>query len=286
MKCLVLADQLGNELLMSWALLELNGFPAPQELPDYRILHSHSEADVTNGVRYERLVVPTDAFPEQLRDAASVARIAQGVGSLQSLNRRETLRLSWPDSLKRYFEENLLASEYEPNSYRVRDAWVVVSLGMIDGVLSAIRGRVLQFVFQVRKDHPEYDESPTSSNAPTNSQVNHYTNLILMGTGSTASFGTGSLFVSNIEQQIVAGDLASLKAFLGSQGVGEHDLDALEKVVADTAPEDLGDEQSAIRRWIDRAGDTVSAGGKDLVKTAARELILLSVRYYFGQSTA
>ena len=38
-KCLLLAYQLDNHRLKSWANQELNGYDAAKKLPDYRIVH-------------------------------------------------------------------------------------------------------------------------------------------------------------------------------------------------------------------------------------------------------
>jgi hypothetical protein len=85
---------------------------------------------------------------------------------------------------------------------------------------------------------------------------------------------------------VIAGDLDSLKSYFRAQGVEPEDLDELDDVVSGYDPEDLNNEQSPIRRWIDIVAGKVSVGGKELAKTAARELTLLSVRYYFGDVTA
>ena len=155
----------------------------------------------------------------------------------------------------------------------------------IRGVLSAIRNRIVDFVLSIEAEQPLASASSDAVEQIAPEAVAQRFQVIIMGSGHAINLG-GAGVVQNIEQQVIAGNLPSLKAFLRELGIARDDLDELDAVVAEAKPSDLTTEQSRIRRWIKTATDKASAGGTELVKAAAREVVLLAVRYSSGISPA
>ena len=269
---------------MHWVSQELDGYTSSSDLPDYRIVSGNARADLTNGVRYETLDVTNIALPsgtpEHAWDRLRRIYFTDAVKESEAIQGRDDLVRTLDHDLKHYIEQNARAA----SGYWVRSAYIPIAPGAVAGLLSSIRSRLLQYVFRLRKDFPEFDQQPTSSHAPSAAQLGQVFQVTI-GQGSAVTFGSGSAHAQSIIQQVIAGDLDSLKKYLQEMGVEQTDLEALDAVIVEVQPADLDEEQSAIRRWIANVAEKAGAGGKELAKTATRELILLSVRYFFGGVT-
>lgn len=284
LKCMVLADILGDETLMHWLAQELDGYKRRSDVPDYRIVGGQAEAKLTNGFRYEtvdisRIALSKDA-PKDSYDRLNTIYFTDGVKELEVIQGRDDLVRALDGNLKYFIEENTRAA----GGYRVREAYIPIAPGAVAGVLSSIRSRVLQYVFRLRKEYPEFDEHPTSSNAPSQAALTQLFQFTI-GQGSAVAFGGGSAFAQSIGQQVIAENLESLKMYLGNLGVEDADLRALDAVLVEAKPEDLDDARSPVRRWIETVVEKASAGGKEIAKTATREIIQAAVKYFFGIAT-
>lgn len=280
LKFMVLADELGDETLVQWISQELGGYQQRIDVPSYRMMHGQADAKVSNGYWHDKIDVSNISLPStapaDTYDRLNTVWFKEGVRELEVLQHRDDLVHHLDGQVKYFIEQSMRKS----SGYRVREAFIAIPPGTIAGILGAIRSRVLLYVFRLRKDYPELDTETVVDHIPSPMQLMHIYNVTI-GEGSAVSLG-GDAYSQNIRQKIVAGDLASLKAVLLSQGVEQSDLDALDAVVAESTPADLEDEQSQLRRWIAQVGDTAAAGGTELAKTASKELIQQAIKYFFG----
>jgi hypothetical protein len=281
LRCMVLADTLSDETLIHWVGQELDGYRKPSDLPDYRIAHGQAWADVTNGVRYEKIVVADFALPPEAPADAyqrlNTVYFTDGVRELEVIQGRDDIRKTLDSDLVRYLDQNLKVAI----GYWTHNAYIPIPPGAVAGVLGTIRSRVLQYVFRLRKDYPEFDKNDSAVNIPSPTQLNQVFQIAI-AQGSAVAIGGGSAYAQNIRQQIVAGDLESLRTYLRKQGVEQEDLDELEVVVAESTPADLNNEQSRIHRWIGNVAEKVNPAGKEIAKTATKELLKVAISYFFG----
>ena len=86
-KCAVLGDQLNNDELRDWSLQELQGYSSEDGVPEYRkigaLLRGNLAGPFQSG--YKSVAVPAMCLPEQLRDRAHIAVLAEGVAGLERL---------------------------------------------------------------------------------------------------------------------------------------------------------------------------------------------------------
>lgn len=276
LKCTQLAHELEHELLMTWAVHELEGFP-DDAVPDYRKTVASPYAMVTNGFRTEELSIPLAIIPQEFHESATNRAITQSASSLESIDDSTTNILPLNNAYKRIVEAHV-------KGYQCAEAYSKIPPGAMTGILTAIRSRVMQFTFSIKRDYPEFASDPEVAALPPTPVLNHYYN-VLVGQGSAVSFGSGTALVRNDVRQIVAGDFDSLAKYFSSQGVEQEDIDELREIVTGSRAADLNDEDSRIGRWASAVAGKVSKGSKAIATTAARELILLSIRYYFGEVT-
>ena len=109
--------------------------------------------------------------------------------------------------------------------------------------------------------------------------------IYIMGHGNVVTVAGQSAAVQLIKKQVVQNDVASLKAFLANQGVSEDELKQLDKVIETAQAADLDDQRSALHRWVNKAAKSMVGGGKSVLQAAAKEAVLLSIRYYVGEIT-
>jgi hypothetical protein len=282
LRCMVLADALGDENLMQWVAQELNGYAKRGELPDYRIGHGQARASVTNGVRYEQIVIAGIQLPPEATEddyiRLNAIYFTDGVRELEANQQRSDLVQTLDTDLERMVEQNLRGA----SGYWIRDAYKPIPPGAMAGVLGSIRSRVLQYIFRLRKDYPELDQNEPTANAPSPAALSQIFQVAI-GQGSAVAIGGGSAYAQNIGQQIVPGNLESLTTYLQDQGIEHPQLTELEAVIVESSAADLDDEQSGLRKWIGEVAEKASAGGKELAKTATKELLQVAIRYYFGE---
>lgn len=177
-----------------------------------------------------------------------------------------------------------LANVLSENDWDITSAWFSVSAAAVRGILSTIRTRIVEFTLNIDEELLELDKGTATSDPVLQAAASHIFNLTIMGTGNVLDLG-GSDVVQNIQQQVNVGDLDSLKAFLSEHGLEKQELDELDSAIENSTLADLNDEQSRLRRWVDKAAKAMGKGGSKLLQKAVEDVVLLSLHYYFGDAT-
>ncbi|MGC9382219.1 hypothetical protein [Streptomyces sp. MH13] len=169
-QCLMLAGYAHHEELRAWALKELEGYAAADELPSYRKVPAALEVVVDlylpgQIIRDNTQRVSPNQLPPHARDRGigESAPIRQGVRELEALVTRidrAAVRLSPPGSadyaLLMTQEQHRQGNE---GSHITSLHWDV-SVASIAGVLDQIRTRLTQFVAEVRAAMPPGQQNP------------------------------------------------------------------------------------------------------------------------------
>ena len=280
-RCMILAYRLGHEPFHEWVNQELNGYNGRDKIPDYRIAPAGIKVNAANSrFRVTNQAVHAGFFPVELHDAAQYFYCTQGVAELETLQDRDNIRFSLPAAVYGYIVNHLI-----DDNFGLTGAHHEVSPMVVRRVLSAVRNRIVEFTLSIEAEGRNIDEAAVGSSPIPTEKVDQKFQVIIMGKGHAINLGGGSSLVQNIEQQVVAGDVESLKRYLRGQGVGEEDLAELDEVLDGSTVEDVDNEQNRLRRWADKVASKASQGASELAKTATREAILLTVRYYFGEAT-
>jgi hypothetical protein len=279
-QCLVLAARLKYEPFRIWVIQELNGYPPDAELPSYRSIRVQIQFNaISLAWKANKQSVPPGVFPPELAKKATAVDLPSGVAQIEAwAENRDGVRLSLPGDVYHHLANCVQNGE-------LTSAWYAVSGEALRGVLSTIRTRIVEFTLEIEEAFPNLEDVPPGPGEATTEKVAHIFNVTVLGAGNVVNLGGGSGFIQNVQQHVAIGDLESLKAFLREQGIESAELVELDEVIKNAGANDLTDEQSGIRRWIDKATKSISGGSKKLVQEAIKELVLLSIRYYFGELT-
>ncbi|MFD5111918.1 hypothetical protein ACFWNG_06335 [Streptomyces sp. NPDC058391] len=161
-QCLMLAGYAHHEELRAWALKELEGYPAADELPSYRKVPAPLEAEfVVNLPGYSHQVntqrISVHRLPQSARERGigESAPIRQGARELEALIAisDRTVHLSPPGSAE-YALEMTRQQQSGQEFTDVTSLYWAIAKPSIEGVLDHIRTRLTQFVAEVRAAMP------------------------------------------------------------------------------------------------------------------------------------
>ncbi|MCZ4510384.1 hypothetical protein O3Q52_19770 [Streptomyces sp. ActVer] len=168
-RCIMLAGYAHHRELRAWALKELEGYAAADELPSYRKVPAALEVVVDlylpgQIIRGNTQRISPGQLPQPARDRGigESAPIRQGVRELEAVVTRgdTVVRLSPPGSAEYVLlmtqEQHQLGNE---GSHITSLHWDV-SVASIEGVLDHIRTRLTQFVAEVRAAMPAGQQNP------------------------------------------------------------------------------------------------------------------------------
>lgn len=171
-RCLMLAGYAHHEELRAWALKELEGYLAADELPSYRKVTAPLEAEfVVNLPGYSNQVntqrISFRRLPQSARERGigESAPIRHGVRELEALIviSDRTVRLSPPGSVEYALEMTRQQQQSGQEFTEVMSLYWAVAKPSIEGVLDNIRTRLTQFVAEVRATMPAGQQNPDSN---------------------------------------------------------------------------------------------------------------------------
>jgi hypothetical protein len=279
-KCLLLAAKLGHDGFRQWVEQELNGYQGKiEDLPPYRLLHVESLGVFVGsfGRQLNNAPIPTGLVPEELREFVARVPLVDPIASLVALAENEggkELNAPWPADL------TALVSDKFYDGMNLIKAWRVVSRNSIVGVVDTVRNRVLSFVLEIEKQYPEAGEKVGAGAQPPPERVNQIFNTNIMG-GTNIALGASGF--SQVGHQVVVGNVASLRKYLGQLGVEKEDLDELETALAkDPKPKDAQRLGTRVAGWIGKMTGKAASGTWEVATGAGADLLATAIRSYYG----
>ena len=140
-------------------LAELNGYPNGSEhLPDYRIVPVRSRGDFFGWCIIRDQLLPTDHLPAVLREKLEYHRFEDSVGTLEAFLKAGSQNLSspWGEAVVAYYRANPGVGF---GGCQLNEAHKVLPAALVDGVLHAVRGRLLEFLLQLGEDRPNLKQN-------------------------------------------------------------------------------------------------------------------------------
>jgi hypothetical protein len=248
MKTKVLLHQLGQKDLVGWVNLELNGYPNDVSVPEYRVLNTHVQANVSNDAyTYNDQQLPTLHLGEEVRLKFERYEMRDSISVLEGLARNDTKGLSISIAPEFYG----ILSKPLNSGYQVQQAWRAVGPGRLAQILTQVRSRLLDFVLElsekVGEEMTEEDIKRVGRSPETASMFNH----AIFGDNVTILVGDHSR--QTVTNRISRGDFEALKSVLQERNVGVVDLDNLRSAIeADANGEDVKAKRFGprVRGWI------------------------------------
>lgn len=276
--CLQLAARLKHEPLKAWVLHELNGYQDRADLPDYRVYATRSRGFFADRyVGQFTLDIPMGVVDEPARSRFSEARLDQPIRQYEELlagGSTDNFHLPWPQEL---------ALHYGPKVSQIQcmRIWQELPRAALAGLIDTVKTRVLSMVLEIEAEYPSAGEiegaTPISEGKV--SQIFN-TNIYGGQVGNLAAGSPGA--VQSVRDQVVQGDLESLKNYLGSIGVERTDVaELVDALDADRASGQSG-MGSGVAGWLGKLGQKAKKAGSDASVQIATGLATQAILTFLG----
>jgi hypothetical protein len=281
-KCLVLAEELANEGLRSWATFELNGYPDRNNLPTYRIAAVTAKGLLLGpfGTQVKGQPLAASILKEEHRRWATTAYLNEPITSYERLasstDNDGRIIIYWPADLTLYYQSEF----YE--DFVLNRAWQEIPTGAIAAVVDTVRTRLLQFALEIQRELSGSDDAEAAVE-PAKVEWAVQT-IIYGGTNIVGSTVTGDVQLTG-QQLVIEGDFSSLAESLRKAGVEREYIADLERAICDDQAD--GTEKgfgSRVAGWLKKSGTYVGKEGAKAASATASKAVTAAVLAYFGIS--
>jgi len=188
-KCKILAARLGDSEFKAWVENELNGYYKRESLPEYRIFKVTCKGNFSGGYgsSLNNAEIPMGCIPKELREGLSTSHLAQPISSIESLindSDSGTAQEPWPPDVTVHCGENIY------RGMNCLEAWKVIPINTLVGILDMIRSKVLNFVLEIEAVDPEAGDAPLNSKPVAKEKVQQIFHTYI--SGNVQNVATGS----------------------------------------------------------------------------------------------
>jgi hypothetical protein len=165
----MLAGYAHHEELRAWALKELEGYPAADELPSYRKVPAALEVEITlnlpgqiiqgNTRRISVAQLPRSARERGIGESAPIRQGVREIEALIAISDR-MIHLSPPGSAEYALGMTRQQQENGHEFTEITSLYWAIAKPSVEGVLDHIRTRLTQFVAEVRAAMPAGQQNP------------------------------------------------------------------------------------------------------------------------------
>ena len=273
-QCVVLAHELKNDSLKSWANQELNGYADPRKVPEYRVINAGATGTFNAGYAFPTIKrpIPATAMKEAHRWAATEVRLCEPVSAYENLLKEgsgKQLVIPWSADMIAYYQAQFI------EGHALLHAWQEVSHGAIAGMLDTVRTRVLNVALDIKSEIGESDADlrRVPNNSEKAEKVNHivinhiYGGMVFQGDHQTVNV-----------QNISTGNWEDLRKALLSHGIHDPEISELSKAIEQDG-KTLG---SRVKNWIARNATKVWDHGLQLGTSVGTALLTEYVKKHLG----
>jgi hypothetical protein len=277
-RCLVLAHQIRNERLKTWATKELNGYQEGDDLPEYRLTPAQANGNFVGWghSQVNGYPIPPAVLEERHRKWATTVHLTQAIGAYEDLIKRakpdSTITQAWPTNLSLYYQDRIPLN----NDMNLVSAYQEIPLPSLVELLETVRNRVLSFALEIRSEVGREDQSLDKLPPVLEKRVDQI--FIQQITGGNFNIASGGSTISIQQQNIEVGNWQQLERALQNSGVSQPELKELNAAVQS----DKGSMGSAIGAWIKKIGPKVLTGGVKIGTTVGQAVLTEYLKKYFG----
>ncbi|HHK8465393.1 TPA: hypothetical protein ACQYBX_004669 [Vibrio parahaemolyticus] len=192
-KCKVLAVRLGSSEFKNWVENELNGYTRKEAIPEYRIMSVGCKGYFSGGFgsSMSNASIPSCCIPKDFREGLFTSYLAQPVSSIEALisdSDGGVVQEPWPADVTAHFGMNIY------QGMNCLQAWKIIPVNALVGILDMIRSRVLNFVLEIESEDPEAGDAPINSQPVAEEKVQQIFHTYI--TGNVQNVATGSSHVN------------------------------------------------------------------------------------------
>lgn len=227
LKTKVLLHQIGKKEAAGWVNFELNGYPESMELPEYRVLPSSLLGNASNGEwRIQERPLPTGHLKAEQRKAYTTAELRQSLSILEQFGTTGVLAREVPPEAYGILGQGL------SNGFHIERAWCRTPAHDIQGVLTQVRSRLLDFMLELKETVGDADDNKTIrenlDSVDTGGMLRH----AMFGTiGDNATIIFGGQNSLDIKNDVHKGDFASLAKVLLENRIPNDDIEVLRAAI-------------------------------------------------------
>jgi hypothetical protein len=281
LKTKVLLHSIGKKDLANWVSHELKGYPDEDSIPEYRRISSQVHGHVAS-IAWEMADTKLPIMhlkDEQKKNLTSVActmsisSIEEAVRANRSISDYKLIRPLPP-------EFGGLLRKVLASGVNVISAWCEINMIEVEGVLTEVRSRLLDFALELRDvvgpDTPEKELAEKVANIDTEKMFA----TAVYGSGNTIIVGSHSFQSVNNQKD----DIEGLVAAIGQLGFQQPMLRELREAVQQDqkAGKEPNVADGRTGEWFSKA---LKEAGKDIVKTGVdivSTVIVKALKAYTG----
>ena len=264
-RCLILAARLQHEPLKEWAKLEMNGYPKDVPLPPYRPkIQTQVLGDFGGygGSSLSNRSLPRANVPEKFQDWLFSTEVRQGVAEIEGLTAsgEPQFQIPWPGDIIAALQGKFI------QNMALMAAHQVVPATALEGTLSGIRDRIVQFALEIEEVDPAAGEADPGQAPIEQGRITQIFNQTFYG-DNTAFAAAGHTVNQN---QTASVDVEAVRQAADAFGIAEADREALLAAIEG----DGGFAGEKTQEWVDRlkAGG-IAVGTGVTTQTAAAALM-------------
>jgi hypothetical protein len=281
-KLKIVASRSGAGRLADWVERELNGYTDDTDLPRYRGPFAVSVlGDFLGPFQSEmrNVQIPMLTFPEEMRKGSLFWHyILSPLAEVEAIAaKQDAITTAWSGDAIMYYNHGISAGEIRPvlqSGFVLAAAKRPISATLYIGAVDGVRNRVLDLALALEQEAPEAGQPGAGDDV--NRKVAQVVNNFNFN--GPANVAVDSHHIKQTIALPAQGDLDGLIAYLGSQGVTHHELDALREAGATDLAEDEAEGQPGrwrrVRAWLACATTDVSTGTAAVVIGTAASAFL------------
>ena len=282
-KCRILATRLKHEGLKEWTQFELDGYPFLKTLPDYRATFCQAFGTFfgVGGQRLKNAPIGISSIPKVARTTLLGIKFGHGIASLENMVKganKDVLERRWPADTYKKFGNSIY-----PNM-ELMEAWNVIPVSFIVGILDTVRNRVLNFALEIEEQYPDAG-NVLSISTPMSSKIQHIFNTTI--NGSVGNFATGSEnFNQSAIMEISQGDFEGLSKFLKSLGLSNRDVKELHTAIKSDEKPKQKRVGGKVAEWLGQAVTKSAQGLLKIGSGVASKVLTDAIFRFYGFPTS
>ncbi len=280
----VLLYSIGKKDLAAWVDHEINGYSDDLDLPDYRIVKGTIFANITNGYYYQNhFHLPIGYLNDEDYTDATQAKVTISIGQVEQI----VLHAEKGSNLKQDIPIDFAQYKYGQHlqkNYFISACYKQIALHSFFGILTQVRSRLLSFLLELSDQVSTLPGDQSMEDKLKSVDTERLFKNLVLGDNAVVNFGNQNTF--SIHNEVVKGDINSLKESLLNKGFKDADLDDLEIALKDDGPiarRDAGYGKS-VSSWFSRMAAKATDASWGIGIAVATDAISEGLKRYYGWS--
>ncbi|MGH2372141.1 MAG: hypothetical protein ACRDIC_01495 [bacterium] len=275
----VLAVTLKQEEFKAWVTHELNGYPSEADLPPYRRFNSPPQGTFSGpfGSQVSNYQLPIYPMPDVLQQMASELRLPHPIAQIETLAKagEDTLRFPWPTEAAILLRDKIQLT----GGFVLVEVYQPITKAQLEGILDAVRNRLLDFLLAIQELRPEVVESDDALQTIPPERISQAFHFNVYGGQPVIAAGHG---VSQQVIQVTPGNLPELIKMLRGVGIDQPDLQELESAIRDDGKRPRGSLGDRVKAWMAKMMTKAIEGTWNVATGAAAEVLKKAILSYYG----